>query len=55
MQNHLRVGEDLRGIAERIVGAAILDNVGVDFDIGATLGVGGGFSVDVSIDPTFWN
>ncbi|HEY7717507.1 MAG TPA: hypothetical protein VH915_02030 [Pedococcus sp.] len=31
------------------------DEVGVSLDIGATLGVGGGLSVDVGIDPTFWN
>ena len=31
------------------------DHVGVDFDIGATLGIGGGIKVDVGIDPTFWN
>ena len=31
------------------------DHVGVDFDIGATFGLGGGIKVDIGFDPTPWN
>jgi hypothetical protein len=50
-------GEISYGIGAHIDADAEIsaDHVGVDFDIGATLGIGGGIKVDVGIDPTFWN